>query len=132
MIRDIQRHRPWISSGWGDAPPHLRNRSYPHPLTIYIFVPYDKTHLMAPTGDPPGYTQPLQFTLGLLSRKLIRTPPLNHIYFSSLCRYGNEVLQVGFKESSGGMPYPLHFIKAVQIPTSLPYIFLFLIIRCNQ
>ena len=63
MIRHIQWHRLGIPTGAFLLTPthptslkvsYLRNHSYSHPLTIYTCVPYDKTHPMTLTGDPPG------------------------------------------------------------------------------
>ena len=83
LIRRIQGHRSWVSYAPTSSLHKGQISQKPFrspPQTIYILVPYDKTHSMTQASYPPPPT--LHFRKGPRSQKPFRSPPLNHSYFS--------------------------------------------------
>jgi hypothetical protein len=103
----------------------------PHHWTIYI-VPCVTGNICNTLDMAPEVNLiPQKWELGWISRKLLRSPPLNHIYSCSMCYRHMQYIRYG----PWGQPHPpemgnwLNISKIIEILTPKPYTFLFLVLQ---
>ena len=84
---------------------YLRNPSDPHPITIYILVPYAKTHPVTPAGDSWGHAPPPLFNKNPNISEIIQIPtPKPYIFFFLMLRHSRVVQSVGHLTRKSGVP----------------------------
>ena len=107
---------------------YLRNPSNPHSLTIYILVPYAKTHPVTPAGESLGPCPTPLFNKNSNISETIQIPtPKPYIFFFLMLGH----IQWHWQGPPWGHDAPfslylrLYISETIQTPTRKPYIFVF-------